>query len=363
MKNCSAWNRSVLTSFIGIIAFAFSLTHNAVAQSPHVSGMRIDWGAWNFKPLYDDATGSARVTGFLALSKEDAATGDNIVAVWYVRNADQSWSKKSWLTSDTAEAIKHVKISTGIPDSDDERWEVDQDLRVLPSDNPETPMDYSMGLLTDDPLHPLVSTSSDAASIVSFLTDIGYKAADIAIDNSSDFSSDEQLDIMADAIELGHSMSVTDQSSANAQSEAMATVMAAAVVIQPGTPTCVPGITGPWTLGAITGPTACSWLVTDTWVTIMGGRTYTCSYEWCCTYTRSRSAPAVRANCSTYTCTQIEIQRVCSAPVVCTVFVATPTPPEVWTSPCGTSPTCSTLPPVVPPAPAVWTWPNSTNCP
>jgi hypothetical protein len=353
-------------SFAQLVAFAvlgLCVSRDSVAQTHRVSDLRIDWGSWNFKPIYESTSGSAQVTGFLALAKEGSSSGDNLTAVWYVRSENQTWTKKSWLSTDAGGAIKHVKIVTGIPDTDDALWEVNRDLRVLPSDDPEPAIEYSMGLLANDPLQPLVSTSSDPAAIVSFLSDVGYKAADISIDHAAEFTTDEHLEVMASAIEAGLAINVIDDASARLQTETMAAIMASTTVIQPGTPTCVPRITGAWVLGAISPATACSWSVTDSWIAITGGRTYTCTYEWCCTYTRTRSAPAVRADCSIYTCTQIEIERVCAAPVVCTLFVPTPTPPAGWGAPCGTSPTCSTVPPVNPPAPAIWTWPNSTNCP
>jgi hypothetical protein len=138
-----ATHRQCLT----FLFWALGLASGAAAQSQHVFGMRIDWNAWNFKPMYDDSSGTAHLTGFLALAKDDAVSGDNIVAVWYLRNSDGSWSKKSWLTNDITEAIKSVKLSTGIPDSEDENWEAGQDLRILPAEDPENPTDYSKGLL------------------------------------------------------------------------------------------------------------------------------------------------------------------------------------------------------------------------
>ena len=239
-----------------------------------------------------------------------------------------------------------------------------QDLHILPTDNPENPKDYGKGLLADDPLYPLLATASDAAALVSLLAEIGYKAAAIKIDNSTGCNSDEQLTVMAGAIEAGLAMTVTDDTSAQAQTQTMATLLAAVTLCAQPTPVCTPGLTGPWVLGAVVGPKACSWAVTSTWTALNGGRSYTCNYSYCCTYARTRSAPAIRADCATYTCTQLKIQRVCSSPgVSCTVFAANPSPPAVWVPPCGTSPACSTVPPVIPAVPTLWLWPGSTNCP
>ncbi len=357
MRIRTSWLISAATLALSCIPVA--------AQSPRVSGMRIDWNVWNFKPIYDDSSGMIRVSGFLAMAKEGTVAGDNIVAVWYLRNNDGTWSKKSWLTSDATEAIKSVKISMGIPDSEDNNWEAGQDLRVLPTDDPELPKDYSKGLLADDPLYPILATCNDAATLVSMLAQIGYKAADIHLDNTSGCSADSILDSMAVAIEAGMAITVIDDASSQVQTKAMATVLSAVTVCAQAAPaTCTPGLTGLWALGAISPPRACSWSVTDSWTTATGGRAYTCNYTYCCTYTRSRSAPAIRSDCSTYTCTQIEIQRACSPAIVCgPINVPTPTAPAVWAAPCGTTPTCSTLPPVIPAAPVIWTWPNNINCP
>jgi len=78
------------------------------------------------------------VTGFVALADSGLTTGDNIVAVWYVRDvATNTWTVKSWLTDDVTEAVKSVKIQAGIADSEDEHWDLDAPLSILAGENPE----------------------------------------------------------------------------------------------------------------------------------------------------------------------------------------------------------------------------------
>jgi hypothetical protein len=343
------------------------LANGVVAQSVHVSQIRIDWNSWRFKPLYTEDGGVNRVTGFLAIADQSAVTGENIVAVWYSRESTQDWSKRSWTTDDVASVIKSMKISLGIPDSEDENWEINQSVQVLPTDAPLIAKEYDKGLFVDDPLYNFVASSDDPVSLVAFLDEVGYKVADIKIDHPASCTVDAQLEVMARAVENGLAIVVTDEESSKSQTEAMAAEIATLAACQPAvTPACTPGVTGPWVLGAVVGPKGCSWSVTDTWTAVTAGRAYTCSYEYCCTYTRTRSAPAVKADCSVYTCTQIEFQKVCSTAVVCgPIFVANPIPPAVWMAPCGTSPLCSTTPPVVPGPPAIvsWTWSTSSNCP
>lgn len=163
------------------VATAISTTC-AVAQTNHVAWSKIETGPWTMHPIYaEDASGTHTVTNFLALADPSAATGDNLIAVWYKREG-AGWTAKSWETADPWEAIKAVKMEVGIADDEDDRW-------GLPGSSPaavaEPPKDYAAGVLADDPLAALVISSPDRVAIVEFLTSIGYKAADIPVDKGA----------------------------------------------------------------------------------------------------------------------------------------------------------------------------------
>lgn len=170
-------------------------TAMAVAQTNHVAWSKIETGSWTFNPIYTQtAETGPSVVSFLALADPAALSGDNIVAVWYQRDAG-GWTAKSWETSDPWEAIKSVKLALGVADEEDERWGVpgsDDDLAAV-----EEPKDYTVGVLAEDPLAPLIVGSPDRAALVEFLTSIGYKAADVPVDKDDGCTTNAKLDGMA----------------------------------------------------------------------------------------------------------------------------------------------------------------------
>lgn len=164
------------------IATAIAAT-TAVAQTHHVARSKIETGPWTLTPIYIEDNGvTGAVVSFLALADPSAIVGDNIVAVWYQREAS-GWTAKSWETTDPWEAIKSVKQAMMIPDDEDERWGIPGSDASLP--NAEQPKDYASGVLADDPLATLVATSPDRDAIVDLLASFGYKAADLAVDKGA----------------------------------------------------------------------------------------------------------------------------------------------------------------------------------
>lgn len=151
----------------------------SMAQTNHVAWSKIETGPWTLHPIYSEDVGGAQtVTNFLALTDPSAATGDNLIAVWYKREVT-GWTTKSWETADPWEAIKAVKTELGISDDEDERWGL---LGSSGAAVAGAAKEYVAGILADDPLAPLVVSSPDRAAIVEFLTSVGYKAADITVD-------------------------------------------------------------------------------------------------------------------------------------------------------------------------------------
>lgn len=284
------------------VLIIFGGRSNALAQSPHVSGIQIDWSLWNFKPMYEEVSGALRVTGFLALAKEYAVTGDNIVAVWYIRGSNGTWGKKSWLTTDPNEVVESVKLQTGIPDAEDELWEIGQEHYVPSGNAPEDAKPYGQGVLEADPLYLAIQSSEDPALYIAMLTMMGYKSADIKIDNPP-ASVDGRLEAMAIAVEVGLLYEVTSEAGARAQTEAIVEIMYNLGVLYTPPPTCDAKVIGPWVLGAVSPAYACAWNVSSSWTAVPSGRAYTCEYVWCCAFSRTRSALAQRTDCSTYTCT------------------------------------------------------------
>jgi hypothetical protein len=181
---------------------AMGLACQAIAQDQpayHVACSRIEAGTWVFTPAYADDGGDApQVHSFLALAQEGGITGDNLVAVWYIRG-ESGWSYKSWSTPDPWEAIKWVKSEMSIPDDEDYRWGIPgTDLGIA---QPEEPKDYVAGVLETDPLAPALVESPDRDAIVAILAASGYPAADVRVDAEDGCTTDEKLTGMALAIE------------------------------------------------------------------------------------------------------------------------------------------------------------------
>lgn len=189
---------TMLGRWLGAAGVTALVATTALAQSNPVAWSKIETGSWMMHPIYtEDPSGSLSVSNFLALADPSAATGDNLIAVWYRRELT-GWTAKSWSTGDPWEAIKAVKIELGISDDEDDRWDIGGDDDSIPA--AESPQDYSSGVLADDPLAPLVASSPDRDVIVEFLAGIGYKAADVPVEKDDGCTTDAKLDGMAAAI-------------------------------------------------------------------------------------------------------------------------------------------------------------------
>ena len=153
-----------------------------VAQTNHVAWSKIETGPWTLTPIYAEENGTpGAVVSFLALADLSAIVGENLVAVWYQRDAT-GWTAKSWEAAGPWEAIKSVKQAMGIPDDEDERWGV---AGAGAPTSAEEPKEYAAGVLAEDPLAAFIAGSPDRDVLVEFLTSIGYKAADIPVDKGA----------------------------------------------------------------------------------------------------------------------------------------------------------------------------------
>jgi len=189
---------SRLTTAVALAAVFAASTTAAAQTTHHVALSKIDTGVWTLTPIYSQESGAgATVVSFLALADMAAVSGGNIVTVWYQRDAS-GWTAKSWETTDPWVAIKSVKQAMGIPDAEDERWGA-PGLGMSVTDA-EQPKEYAAGVLVEDPLASFIVGSPDRASLVEFLTSIGYKAADVSVDEEEDgCTTNAKLDGMAAA--------------------------------------------------------------------------------------------------------------------------------------------------------------------
>lgn len=186
-------------ALLTMVATATLCGSAAWAQEVHrVAWSKVETGPWTLTPIYSEGTnGEPEVVSFLALADASAVTGENLIAVWYKREAT-GWTTKSWETSEPSEAIKAIKAEMNIPDSDDDRWDVPGIGSATGTAGPSK--GYVEGVLADDPLVALVAGSPDRDGIVEFLASVGYKAADVPVEKDDGCETNAKLDGMASAM-------------------------------------------------------------------------------------------------------------------------------------------------------------------
>jgi hypothetical protein len=142
-------------------------------------------GDWLFQPVFDSTTG--RVTDVIALLLPEKAVGANLVGVWYTRGATDTspWTAQTWTTTSIDEVIHSVKINLAIPDADDHLW----NLGDLPAANAlgstASPVGYSDGLLSSDPLVIVLAGDPNRYTTIQGLTATGYASATTPIEAPS----------------------------------------------------------------------------------------------------------------------------------------------------------------------------------
>lgn len=152
----------------------------------HVSPYKIGFDGWVLNPIVQTVgTNACVVHSFVALSKADSTYGENIVAVWYIREGNGTWSTKSWSTSDKGEAIKSVKVQMGLPDSEDALWDDGITTAVLAQKATSIPEDYQKGLLASDPYAQVLTDPFEREFVVEILADVGYRAASVLLDKAA----------------------------------------------------------------------------------------------------------------------------------------------------------------------------------
>ena len=162
----------VIVASIGVTC----LSGAALAQTSaiNVPGTLIEYDGWGLIPIFD----GSEVHSFLALRDEDEIVGQNISAIWFQRQADDSWEGLAWNDGDHAAALKYVAMDLGLPEGWDENLVVEYDAF---SATPISPKPYAYGLYADDPLTPAVAASSDPAAAAGALEGIGYAASSLGV--------------------------------------------------------------------------------------------------------------------------------------------------------------------------------------
>lgn len=265
-------------------------------ETHHISDMSIREGDWILKPVYTLAAdhSAARVDAVVALRDPSTIVGDNLSIVLFARDPDPalSWSSKAWSgTQDQAGIIKEIKGMYEVPDSEDWVWEVKTDLEIAAAVAKGAPEEVEKGLLTSDPYSTMIPLGSIRELAVKFLSDIGYKAADVPVEKTGDETTgcrDNALNRMALGVETYFTFQGTDE-----QRE-LAGYAAATPIVLPGEPDrCdVPGNTN-----------AC--LQIWTWPAVAYGESF-CGPWAVLPHTTSGPIPITLETCYVRNCTQLQ---------------------------------------------------------
>lgn len=209
----------------------------------------------------------------VALRDPATIMGDNLSTVLYVRDGEPalSWQSKSWDgDQDQAGIIKEIMAQYQIPDCENWLWDVRSDFEIASAVAKGDPETIEKGLLTSDPLSAQIPLGEIREIAVKFLSDIGYKAADVPIEKTGDESADCRnyaLNRIAYGFETYLTFQGTDE-----QRELAGFAAATPPVTLPGDgpSTCdIPGSTSPclqtWTWPAASyGEVTCSGWTTST---------------------------------------------------------------------------------------------------
>ncbi|HYD01055.1 MAG TPA: hypothetical protein VEB22_07495 [Phycisphaerales bacterium] len=204
---------------------------------------------WTFTPTYKATSAGVRVDSILAIREPAGVTGQNIIAVWYVRPAVgcTGWTAKAWESADQWEAVKHVKSELSIPDEEDAYWGTYTAKPTTIAVN--AGVDYEKGFASADPLATALANDPTRDWVMEALTASGYKVADNPIDKAppDGCKAEEWLCAMAESAEHANTSSFSGDWTVPFMTQAAA---CAAVAAAPPVPSAIGG----WGTWACTTP-------------------------------------------------------------------------------------------------------------
>jgi hypothetical protein len=163
-------HRSHALSALTVCLLALSSSANAQRS---VSTLHVQIDNWVFVPtLYN-----AEVESFVAL-RTDNPEGQNITSMWFIRQANNTWTSWGWTEQNKSKTVGYVKTALQIPSSEDGDWPVTP-IAVNPAELPLGTM--VRGVFVDDPFADAVASATDPNEILDFLVTIGWSAARIDI--------------------------------------------------------------------------------------------------------------------------------------------------------------------------------------
>ncbi len=240
------------TRFLCIALTALSVCLTARAQVYSVSPIGIDMGSsqvWTFTPILVTENEQTQVHSFLALKDPASTVGTNITVVWYLHASEGGWAPVAWNTQDHWQVIKSIKDVLAIPDWEDNLWQTFQGPPEVQVATAEMPKAFVSGVLSDDPLVIPLSSQTNQ-TMLDLLVNLGYAAASVPVDDSSETqcTSAEVIDAMQTGVNSFVAAPATDATSAaQTATAALATCQMQFCIAWNwyGTPTC-----GAWACGA-----------------------------------------------------------------------------------------------------------------
>lgn len=182
------------TATLAACAFAASL-HAQITH--HVALSSFESGPWVFHPIYaeNSATAAVSIDDFVAVLDDSASTGDNLVAVWFRRDAGTgNWEGWSWDTTQRWAALNHVKSILSLDPAEDDRWKVSGDGLGISALTAE---EFGYGVLASDALADDIPVSPDPDALIALLVASGYRAASLSVQHLDGCKVNDKLDGMA----------------------------------------------------------------------------------------------------------------------------------------------------------------------
>ena len=135
-------------------------------------------GGWITFAIVDSSVQSQPVTAIIAFPPENAVWGNNLTGVWYTYDdATGAWGAKAW-SAPRAQIVRDLKGEYSLPDIDDVYWGMST-ITINEAAFPLEAKDFVNGLFVDDPFYAAISESADADTIVEWLVESGYPAANL----------------------------------------------------------------------------------------------------------------------------------------------------------------------------------------
>jgi hypothetical protein len=213
--NLAIFGQRIRTLSANVLAVASAITltsglwtHDASADN-RVGEFITSATDWTYAPVITrlpngSGTGGAgnsviTVDNILAVAKPGVANGENLIAVWYVRETSggTTWAAKTWEDTTWPGIAQRLKDDLGL---------TDQELEIFGqgptgSAAASAPANYTGGFIEGDPMIQIVNDADPTTRemLVDILKDVGYKIADPVFDEKDDCGRDAKLNYYATA--------------------------------------------------------------------------------------------------------------------------------------------------------------------